>query len=120
VVVVVAAAMMSRMVTSQVGCGDDVEDGDDESLSFRFCFFNNAEFIALILLLSLSLVVVFLLPSPITIINQIETKLYIGMSDMQRAWYTKVLSKDAHSLNALGGPDKVKLLNVLMQLRKVI
>ena len=41
------------------------------------------------------------------------------MSDMQREWYTKVLSKDAHSLNALGGPDRVKLLNVLMQLRKV-
>jgi len=50
---------------------------------------------------------------------KIETKLYIGMSEMQRAWYTKILSKDAHSLNALGGPDRVKLLNVLMQLRKV-
>ena len=33
--------------------------------------------------------------------------------------YTQILSKDAHSLNALGGPDRVKLLNVLMQLRKV-
>jgi SWI/SNF-related matrix-associated actin-dependent regulator of chromatin subfamily A member 5 len=50
---------------------------------------------------------------------KIETKLYIGMSEMQRAWYTKILSKDAHALNALGGPDRVKLLNVLMQLRKV-
>jgi len=50
---------------------------------------------------------------------KVETKLYIGMSEMQRAWYTKILSKDAHSLNALGGPDRVKLLNVLMQLRKV-
>jgi len=41
------------------------------------------------------------------------------MSDMQREWYTRVLSKDASALNALGGPDRVKLLNVLMQLRKV-
>ena len=40
------------------------------------------------------------------------------MSEMQRAWYTKILSKDAHSLNALGGPDRVKLLNVLMQVRR--
>jgi SWI/SNF-related matrix-associated actin-dependent regulator of chromatin subfamily A member 5 len=30
-----------------------------------------------------------------------------------------VLTKDVESLNALGGPDKVRLLNVLMQLRKV-
>uniref|UniRef100_A0A7S2WPA6 Uncharacterized protein n=2 Tax=Rhizochromulina marina TaxID=1034831 RepID=A0A7S2WPA6_9STRA len=50
---------------------------------------------------------------------KIETKLYIGLSAKQREWYTKILSKDAHSLNALGGPDRVKLLNVLMQLRKV-
>merc|ERR1711871_748268 len=32
---------------------------------------------------------------------------------------TKILSKDAHTLNALGGPDRVRLLNILMQLRKV-
>ena len=41
---------------------------------------------------------------------KLETKLYIGMTEMQRAWYTKILSKDAHSLNALGGPDRVKVL----------
>ena len=48
-----------------------------------------------------------------------EIKLYIGMSAMQRFWYTKLLSKDAGTLNALGGPDRVRLLNLLMQLRKV-
>jgi SWI/SNF-related matrix-associated actin-dependent regulator of chromatin subfamily A member 5 len=48
-----------------------------------------------------------------------ETKLYIGLTDMQQSWYVKVLQKDAHALNKLGGPDRVSLLNVLMQLRKV-
>jgi SWI/SNF-related matrix-associated actin-dependent regulator of chromatin subfamily A member 5 len=48
-----------------------------------------------------------------------ETKLFIGLTDMQQKWYTKVLSKDATELNALGGPDRVRLLNILMQLRKV-
>jgi len=48
-----------------------------------------------------------------------EVKLYIGLTEMQRLWYTKILSKDAHMLNALGGPERVQLLNILMQLRKV-
>jgi len=48
-----------------------------------------------------------------------ETKLYVGLTDMQQQWYKKILSKDASELNALGGPDKVRLLNILMQLRKV-
>ena len=39
--------------------------------------------------------------------------------DAARRRYTKILSKDAHTLNALGGPDHVRLLNILMQLRKV-
>lgn len=47
-----------------------------------------------------------------------ETKLYVGLTEMQQNWYTKILRKDAHELNALGGPDRVRLLNVLMQLRK--
>jgi SWI/SNF-related matrix-associated actin-dependent regulator of chromatin subfamily A member 5 len=38
---------------------------------------------------------------------------------MQQEWYVKVLQKDAHELNKLGGPDRNRLLNVLMQLRKV-
>lgn len=48
-----------------------------------------------------------------------ETKLYIGMTPMQREWYRKVLTKDIENLNSIGGPDKVRLLNILMQLRKV-
>jgi SWI/SNF-related matrix-associated actin-dependent regulator of chromatin subfamily A member 5 len=38
---------------------------------------------------------------------------------MQQEWYVRCLQKDAHELNKLGGPDKHRLLNVLMQLRKV-
>jgi len=38
---------------------------------------------------------------------------------MQQQWYKRVLSKDAAQLNSLGGADKVRLLNILMQLRKV-
>ena len=48
-----------------------------------------------------------------------EIKLYIGLSAMQKDWYRRVLTKDVAALNALGGPDKTRLLNVLMQLRKV-
>ena len=48
-----------------------------------------------------------------------ETKLYIGLTKMQQEWYVKVLQKDAHELNKLGGPSRNGLMNVLMQLRKV-
>ena len=47
-----------------------------------------------------------------------ETKLYIGLTALQQKWYVTCLQKDAHELNKLGGPDKNRLLNVLMQLRK--
>jgi SWI/SNF-related matrix-associated actin-dependent regulator of chromatin subfamily A member 5 len=50
---------------------------------------------------------------------KIETKLYIKMTPMQRDWYRRVLTKDIENINAIGGPDKVRLLNILMQLRKV-
>lgn len=50
---------------------------------------------------------------------KIETKLYVGLSEMQREWYMRVLHKDATHLNAIGGSDRVRLLNILMQLRKV-
>ena len=50
---------------------------------------------------------------------KIETKLYVGMTDMQRQWYKSILTKDATSLNQMGGADRVRLLNILMQLRKV-
>ncbi|CAM9983052.1 unnamed protein product, partial [Discosporangium mesarthrocarpum] len=48
-----------------------------------------------------------------------EVKLYIGMTPMQRSWYKQLLHRDVGNLNTLGGPDKLRLLNVLMQLRKV-
>jgi SWI/SNF-related matrix-associated actin-dependent regulator of chromatin subfamily A member 5 len=50
---------------------------------------------------------------------KIETKLYIRMTPLQRDWYRRVLTKDIENINAIGGPDKVRLLNILMQLRKV-
>ena len=48
-----------------------------------------------------------------------ETKLYVGLTEMQQDWYKRILRKDAFELNSLGGPDRVRLLNILMQLRKV-
>ncbi len=52
-----------------------------------------------------------------------ETKLFIGMTEMQKYWYQTVISKDADALSHLtgsgGGGGRVRLLNILMQLRKV-
>ncbi|KAK1791953.1 hypothetical protein P4O66_013926, partial [Electrophorus voltai] len=64
-----------------------------------------------------------------------EIKMYVGLSKMQREWYvllvptreesqwfpcryTKILMKDIDILNSAGKMDKMRLLNVLMQLRK--
>uniref|UniRef100_H2YQX0 SWI/SNF related, matrix associated, actin dependent regulator of chromatin, subfamily a, member 5 n=1 Tax=Ciona savignyi TaxID=51511 RepID=H2YQX0_CIOSA len=47
-----------------------------------------------------------------------ETKIYTGLSKMQREWYTKILVKDIDIINAAGRTDRVRLLNILMQLRK--
>lgn len=47
-----------------------------------------------------------------------ETKIYIGLSKMQREWYTKILMKDIDIVNGAGKSDKMRLLNILMQLRK--
>jgi len=47
-----------------------------------------------------------------------ETKLYIGLSDMQRQWYTNILSKNIDVINGPGKETRVRLLNILMQLRK--
>ncbi|KAF7710108.1 SWI/SNF-related matrix-associated actin-dependent regulator of chromatin subfamily A member 5 [Silurus meridionalis] len=47
-----------------------------------------------------------------------EVKMYVGLSKMQREWYTKILMKDIDILNSAGKMDKMRLLNVLMQLRK--
>merc|ERR1719421_565044 len=41
------------------------------------------------------------------------------MTELQRYLYERIIHKDAVALNELGGPDRTKLLNILMQLRKV-
>ena len=45
-------------------------------------------------------------------------ELYIGLTEMQRFWYTKLLAKDIETLNSLQGGSKSRLSNLLMQLRK--
>ncbi|XP_067142954.1 SWI/SNF-related matrix-associated actin-dependent regulator of chromatin subfamily A member 5 [Centruroides vittatus] len=47
-----------------------------------------------------------------------EVKVYVGLSKMQREWYTKILMKDIDVVNGAGKVDKMRLLNILMQLRK--
>ncbi|XP_064636747.1 SWI/SNF-related matrix-associated actin-dependent regulator of chromatin subfamily A member 5-like [Lineus longissimus] len=47
-----------------------------------------------------------------------ELKIFIGLSKMQREWYTKILMKDIDVVNGAGKSDKMRLLNILMQLRK--
>lgn len=47
-----------------------------------------------------------------------EIKIYVGLSKMQREWYTKILMKDIDIVNGAGKASKMRLLNVLMQLRK--
>nr|XP_054490361.1 SWI/SNF-related matrix-associated actin-dependent regulator of chromatin subfamily A member 5-like [Agelaius phoeniceus] len=47
-----------------------------------------------------------------------EVKIYVGLSKMQREWYTRILMKDIDILNSAGKLDKMRLLNILMQLRK--
>ncbi|VDQ01355.1 unnamed protein product [Trichobilharzia regenti] len=48
-----------------------------------------------------------------------ECKIYIGLSKMQRELYTKILMKDIDLVNSVGNKvDRVRLLNILMQLRK--
>lgn len=49
-----------------------------------------------------------------------EMNVYIGMSDMQRKWYQKLLEKDLDAVNGANGKkeSKTRLLNIVMQLRK--
>ncbi|KAK3730906.1 hypothetical protein QZH41_012611 [Actinostola sp. cb2023] len=47
-----------------------------------------------------------------------EIKVYVGLTKMQRKWYTKILMKDIDIVNGAGKSDKMRLLNILMQLRK--
>eukprot|EP00730_Choanoeca_flexa_P005475 TRINITY_DN11954_c0_g2_i1.p1 TRINITY_DN11954_c0_g2~~TRINITY_DN11954_c0_g2_i1.p1 ORF type:complete len:1049 (+),score=356.30 TRINITY_DN11954_c0_g2_i1:52-3198(+) len=53
-----------------------------------------------------------------SLLPKIETKVYVGLSKMQRDWYTKILMKDIDVINGAGKSEKMRLLNILMQLRK--
>lgn len=46
------------------------------------------------------------------------TKIYARLAKMQRHWYTNILIKDIDVVNGAGKSDKMRLLNILMQLRK--
>eukprot|EP00941_MAST-03F_sp_MAST-3F-sp1_P003226 g3226.t1 len=52
---------------------------------------------------------------------KINTHLYVGMTDMQRDLYKKILLREMETFSAAatGGSSRVKLSNILMQLRKV-
>lgn len=49
-----------------------------------------------------------------------ELNLYIGLSEMQKKWYRKILEKDIDAVNGANGKreSKTRLLNIVMQLRK--
>lgn len=49
-----------------------------------------------------------------------EMILYVGLSTMQKEWYTKILRKDLEAVNATGKSKgvRMRLLNIVMQLRK--
>ncbi|XP_063696190.1 chromatin-remodeling complex ATPase chain Iswi [Culicoides brevitarsis] len=47
-----------------------------------------------------------------------EVKVFVGLSKMQREWYTKILLKDIDIVNGAGKVEKMRLQNILMQLRK--
>jgi SWI/SNF-related matrix-associated actin-dependent regulator of chromatin subfamily A member 5 len=53
-----------------------------------------------------------------SLLPKMVMELYIGLSEMQRFWYTKLLAKDISTLNSLQGAAKGRLSNLLMQLRK--
>jgi len=46
-----------------------------------------------------------------------EIKIWVGMSEMQRKWYTSILMKDIDKINGQSG-NKSALMNILMHLRK--
>ena len=57
-----------------------------------------------------------------SLLPKVETNLYVGLSSMQRQWYQRVLSREVEVLNegaVKGKTGKLRLLNIVMQLRKV-
>ncbi|KAI0223995.1 chromatin remodeling complex Adenosinetriphosphatase [Massospora cicadina] len=55
-----------------------------------------------------------------TLLPKKEINLYVGMSEMQRKWYQKLLEKDLEAVNGAVGKKEgtTRLLNIVMQLRK--
>merc|ERR1719445_915577 len=49
-----------------------------------------------------------------------ELNIYVGLTKMQREWYTKILMKDIDIVNGAGKVEKMRLQNILMQLRKCV
>jgi len=49
-----------------------------------------------------------------------EVKIFFGLTKMQREWYTKILMKDIDIVNGAGKQEKMRLQNILMQLRKCV
>ncbi|KAG7890527.1 hypothetical protein KL905_004075 [Ogataea polymorpha] len=49
-----------------------------------------------------------------------ELNLYVGMTEMQKKWYQKLLERDIDAVNGANGKreSKTRLLNIVMQLRK--
>ena len=50
-----------------------------------------------------------------------EINISVGLTEMQRKWYRSVLEKDIDAVNGLTGKKegKTRLMNIVMQLRKV-
>ncbi|KDQ53568.1 hypothetical protein JAAARDRAFT_72523 [Jaapia argillacea MUCL 33604] len=50
-----------------------------------------------------------------------EINIYVGLTEMQRKWYRSILEKDIDAVNGLTGKKegKTRLMNIVMQLRKV-
>uniref|UniRef100_A0A0N5AGX8 SWI/SNF related, matrix associated, actin dependent regulator of chromatin, subfamily a, member 5 n=1 Tax=Syphacia muris TaxID=451379 RepID=A0A0N5AGX8_9BILA len=53
-----------------------------------------------------------------TLLPKKEVKIYVGLSKMQREWYTKILMKDIDVVNGAGKLEKARIMNILMHLRK--
>ncbi|XP_017958573.2 chromatin-remodeling complex ATPase chain Iswi-like [Drosophila navojoa] len=49
-----------------------------------------------------------------------EVNIYVGLSKMQREWYRKLLLKDVDVVTGFGTISKMRLMNILMQLRKCV
>ncbi len=47
-----------------------------------------------------------------------EVNVFVGLSKMQREWYKNLLMKNCDVINSFELREKVRLLNMLMQLRK--